>query len=269
MGSAKFIACGMYATNAPLQQAWQQIFDQFFALINQQTRISPQLVFDGAEGVLRDPDLLFGHTCGYPLMTCLQDQLLPFCVPVFDVEGCNGKLYSSQIIVANDASINSLNDCRGTTVAINHIDSNSGMNVLRHALAKLGAAPGFFNRVEISGGHWQSIEAVAKGSAQVAAIDCVSLQLARDVMPELVSGVRTIVASAQTGGLPFVIPRSRYHPDDCRDYVDALNKALTRVSQSTLDCLHLKRFEVVELDHYQSILALEKFAVEAGYPELN
>jgi ABC-type phosphate/phosphonate transport system substrate-binding protein len=269
MDSEKFIACGMYATNAPLQQAWQQIFDQFFRLVDQQTNISPQVVFDGAEVVLRDPALFLGHTCGYPLMSSLQDQLLPFCVPVFDVEGCDGTHYSSQIIVANDASIQNLNDCRGTTVAINHIDSNSGMNVLRYALAKLGATPGFLGRVEISGGHWQSIEAVANGTAHVAAIDCVSLQLARDCMPELVSKVRTIAASAQTGGLPFVIPRSQYNFDDCGHYVDALNRALDQVPQTTRDCLHLTRFEGVKIDHYQSIMDLEKFAVDSGYPELN
>ena len=269
MSSAKYIACGMYATNAPLQDAWQQIFDLFFNLIDQQIKISPQLVFDGAEDVLRGHDLFFGHTCGYPLMTSLQDQLLPFCVPVFDVEGCDGALYSSHIIVANDAAIGNLEDCRGTTVAINHIDSNSGMNVLRYELAKLGAAPGFFNRVEISGGHWQSIEAVAKGNAEVAAIDSVSLQLAKDHIPELASGVRSIGTCAQTGGLPFVISRSQYNPEVCTSYVDALNQALKQVPQTILDSLHLSHFEATEIDHYQSILELKNFAIESGYPELN
>jgi ABC-type phosphate/phosphonate transport system substrate-binding protein len=269
MSSAKYIACGMYATNAPLQNAWQQIFDQFFSLIDQQIAISPQLVFDGAEDVLRGHDLFFGHTCGYPLMTSLQDQLLPFCVPVFDVEGCDGAFYSSHIIVAKDAAIKSLKDCRGTTVAINHIDSNSGMNLLRYELAKLGATAGFFNRVDISGGHWQSIEAVAKGNAQVAAIDSVSLQLAKDHMPELTSGVRSIGTSAQTGGLPFVIPRSQYNLDVCASYVDVLNQALNQVPQTILDILHLIRFEATDIAHYQSILELKKFAIDSGYPELN
>ena len=202
-------------------------------------------------------------------MTSLQDQLRPFCIPLFDVEGCDGKLYSSQFIVADGSPIRSLVDCRGTTVAVNHSDSNSGMNVLRYELAKLGAGPGFFNHVEISGGHWKSIEAIAQGHASVAAIDCVSWQLAMDFMPQICSRIRIIGHSVKTVGLPFVIPHSRYRPDDCRLYIKALNQALAQAPQASRDRLHLSGFEAVELEHYESILELENYALDAGYAELN
>ncbi|MEM7562097.1 MAG: PhnD/SsuA/transferrin family substrate-binding protein [Pseudomonadota bacterium] len=269
MTSGRFISCGMYAPNPPLQQAWQQLFDQFYNPLEQPANLQSELVFDGSETVLRDPSLFFGHTCGYPLMTSLQDHLLPFCVPVFDVPGCDGNRYSSLFIVSKDSDIHNLLDSRDKRLAINHIDSNSGMNVLRYALARQDAKPGFFSETTISGGHWQSLEAVANGLADIAAIDCVSLQLAFDFNPGLKDQIRIIEQSEKTGALPFVLPRSQYETDYCQQLTDKLNEALLKMPRSTAEKLHLRGFESVDLSHYESILNLKSEAEKSGYPKLN
>lgn len=259
----------MYSLNRDLEQAWQALFDLFYPQLDDFGSVRHGLVFSTGEDYLRDPGLFIGQTCGYPLMSHLQDAVSPFCVPIFDVPGVEGRNYSSHIIVAADSAIASLEDCRGAVVAINNTDSNSGMNVLRHALARVGAQPGFFSRIELTGGHLHSLEAVAAKRADVAAIDCVSYQLIADWQPELVAAVRSLEFTAATCGLPFVVPRDRFSDEQCAAFTEAFNQALIALPSGYRDRLHLVGFETVQIDAYQGILELEKFAVEAGYPELN
>jgi ABC-type phosphate/phosphonate transport system substrate-binding protein len=269
MSNQTFIACGMYALSPELESAWQRLFDLCIPLLEADDEIAPALVFDTDETVLRDSRLLFGHTCGYPLVTRLGDALTPFCVPVFDAPGTDGKLYRSRFIVPAESPIEFLQQCRGEVVAVNSRDSNSGMNVLRHALARLGARPGTFAGVLLTGGHLRSLEAVAENRARLAAIDCVSFRLIEDLHPELVARVRVIGDSEPTCGLPLVTPYSRYSPSRAASWIAALKQALAELPTEIARTLRLERFEAVGIGDYESILELENFAIEHGYPELN
>jgi len=269
MKAEKFIACGMYAPSPRLQQAWQQLFERFVLPPGADCELAREVVFAADETLLRDPRLLFGHTCGYPLMTRLGDALTPFCVPVFDAPGTEGRLYRSRFIVPAQSSIEFLQQCRGQVVAVNSLDSNSGMNLLRHALAQLGARPGFFSEVLLTGGHLQSLEAVAENRAQLAAIDCVSLQLIAGLYPQKLAAVRVVGDSEATCGLPLVTPSGGYSPALAEAWIEALNLALDVAPPEVAQTLHLERFEAVGIGHYDSIVELENFAIEYGYPELN
>jgi ABC-type phosphate/phosphonate transport system substrate-binding protein len=265
----KFIACGMYAFSDDLAGAWQQLFACFTGLLDASGQQEIELRFDSDQSLLRDPRLFLGHTCGYPLMKHLKDQVTPFCVPVFDVPGSDGKLYSSRFIVAANSTIEALDECRGKIAAMNAADSNSGMNVLRYAIAKYNPSAAFFSRVVQTGGHLHSLEAVADGTADVAAIDCVSFQLIQDHWPELIDQVRSIGFSAKTSGLPFVLPKSNIRDADLELLVDNLNQALANTPETIRSRLHLLRFESVVLEDYQSIVDLEAFAIDSGYPHLS
>lgn len=265
----KFIACGMYAFSDDLVGAWQQLFACFTGLLDASGQLEIELRFDSDQSLLRDPGLFFGHTCGYPLMKYLKDQATPFCVPVFDVPGTNGKLYSSRFVVAANSAIEALDECRGKVAAMNAADSNSGMNVLRYAIAKYNPSTAFFSRVVQTGSHLHSLEAVADGTADVAAIDCVSYQLIQDHWPELIDQVRCIGFSVKTCGLPFVLPKSNIRDADLGLLVDNLNQALANTSETIRNRLHLLRFEPVVLEDYQLIVDLETFAIDSGYPHLS
>jgi ABC-type phosphate/phosphonate transport system substrate-binding protein len=267
--SKRFIACGMYAFNIELQHAWQALFNQFRRLLDDGEQLDENLVFDTGESALRNPALFIGHTCGYPLMKHLQDVVTPFCVPVFNVGGVEGNLYSSRFIVAAESDIGSLTECAGRIVAINNRDSNSGMNVLRHAIAKLNPTGPFFTSVISSGGHLQSLTAVAEKRADVAAIDCVSFQFIEDRWPELTAQVRSIGDSIKTCGLPLVLPNANLPSTDTQQILVALNKALKQVNPLLRQQLHLSHFASASFDDYQGILEVESFAIDAGYPELN
>ncbi len=260
----KFIACGMYAFSDELRAAWQALFTHFIANLDTPAPIAPDLVFDGGEATLRDPALLLGHTCGYPLMTRYAGALEPVAAPIFDADGCDGLFYSSHFIVAADSDIETLADCRERVVAVNGYDSNSGMNVLRHALATLDPGEGFFARVEISGGHRASVETVADGRADLAAIDCVTLALLGDADPDLLARVRAIGSSARSAGLPFVVPAGA----PTERLADALAAALAATPADARRRLRLAGFAPVTRDDYASILALEREARDAGYAVL-
>ena len=259
-----FVTCGMYAFTDAQRSAWSQLFEHFFAIAGK----TVELRFEHAPDVLLDDGLWFGHTCGYPLMTRLQPGLQPFCVPVFDVPGCTGGLYSSRIIVPADSAVERVEDARGRIVAMNNADSNSGMNVLRFAVAGLQDNGRFFDRVLTTGGHLDSLRTVAEGRADIAAIDCISFQLIADWLPELASRIRVIAESVQSCGLPFVMPRQDASPDAGRSLIAQLVAALDACAPAVTDCLHLRGFDSVTIDDYRSIVEIEQQAIDRGYPRL-
>lgn len=264
-----FVACGMYAFNDELRSAWQQLFEYFFDLVKPTFEINRKLKFDTELSVLSDPALWFGQTCGYPLMTSLRNTMTPISVPVFDVLGCQQKRYSSLLIVADDSQINTTEDCRGLRAAINTSDSNSGMNLLRHAVASFNQNGKFFSQINLSGSHLQSLNQVANGSADIAAIDCVSYRLIEDSWPELATRVRSIGFTAKTCGLPFVMPKPAAVNHDLENITECLNQALLMLDDRQRDRLHLMGFENVHIDEYQGILDLQIRAEQCGYPVLS
>src|SRR4051794_23404579 len=126
------------------------------------------------DGLWRSPDLLLGQTCGYPLMTRLKGAVRVVALPHFGFSGCTGPLHRSVLIVPRASDAGSLADLRSTRCAVNGFDSNSGMNLLRAAVAPIAAGRPFFSAVLVTGAHVASLEAVAAGGADLAAIDCVT-----------------------------------------------------------------------------------------------
>ena len=263
-----FITCGMYAFTDNLRASWQALYDHFIHLASDTHNIDPVLRFDTDEASLRDDNLLVGHTCGYPLMKNLQDKLSPICVPVFDVDGCDGRYCSSTFITSDSSNIQSLSDSYQGIAAFNGRDSNSGMNVLRQAIAPMSQGRPFFSHLIESGSHKQSLIEVNEGRADVAAIDSVSFALIADAWPELVAKLRVFSYSAKTCGLPFVMQRSGLTDIDPRHMTLLLNQALEILQEHHKKTLHLVELVDVELSQYQGILDLEQQAIELGYPDL-
>ena len=102
----------------------------------------------------------------------------------------------------------------------------------------------------------------------MATIDCVSFALIKDRWPELVEQVRVIGYTEPTCGLPFVVPVNDFESINIDEFTRALNRALSRLTEAERKHIHLLRFEPVKLSDYDSIMALEKIASDAGYPEI-
>ncbi|THF59763.1 phosphate/phosphite/phosphonate ABC transporter substrate-binding protein [Ollibium composti] len=110
---------------------------------------------------------------------------------------------------------------RGKRFAFNGTDSMSGILALTSDLEAMGEGIGIFSERIVSGGHRASIVAVAKGRADVAAIDCRSWAMAQRFEP----AVKELAVVGWTGrrkGLPYICAQGLP-----RETVDALLEAAT------------------------------------------
>ena len=157
------------------------------------------------DAVWTDPGLLLAQTCGYPLVTALKGRVSLVATPRYVAAGCEGARYRSAIVVRADDGARGLADVRGRRCAVNSLDSNSGMNLLRGAVSDLcDAGTRFFGGMVLTGAHAASLRAVAQGEADVAAIDCVTWALLGRVRPAAVAGLRVLGWSAASPGLPLI-----------------------------------------------------------------
>ena len=213
-----------------------------------------------------DDRLLLSQTCGYPLTHALAGKVQLVATPEFDVSGCTGADYSSVFIVRADEAHASLADYRGRRAALNNTDSNSGMNVFRHAVAPLAENGRFFSSVVTTGSHRASMEAVASGLVDLASIDCVTFAFARDALPELTSRLRVIGYSTPTPGLPLITSRQLSAPA-----LEHLRSALDETAgehPALMRRLKIRSFVRRPLAHYDRIADIEREAVDLGYPTL-
>jgi ABC-type phosphate/phosphonate transport system substrate-binding protein len=212
-------------------------------------------------------DVLLGQTCGYPYMTRLREHVQLMATPAYDFPGCAGTDYASAIVVRADSGIATLEDARGRIAAANDIDSNSGMNALRHAVAPLARAGRFFDQVRWSGSHRASLALVRAGDAHLAAIDCVTLGYLTQEHPDEVAGLTVLQYTAPSPGLPLVC--SLGVPASLHQQVQTVLLAPGVATAARMGALSINGFEVVGDDSYDRILALEAQARTSGYPHLD
>ncbi|WP_432288201.1 PhnD/SsuA/transferrin family substrate-binding protein [Aminobacter sp. BA135] len=166
----------------------------------------------------RHPKLLFGQTCWGPMETTgLGGQVRVLGQPTYDgVEGGSGNCYSSAIVMRRgsvtadhahapdgDLPLIPLELIRDKRLAFNSHDSMSGFIGISRDLAAFGEGLRIFSdRIE-SGGHRNSIVAIAEGRADVATIDCQSWALAQRFEPA--SREMIVVGwTAKRKGLPYI-----------------------------------------------------------------
>jgi len=213
----------------------------------------------------RHPELLLGQACEYPLAKRFAGRVRLVATPRYSAPGCEGALYRSVIVVRAADDVRELRDLRGRRCVINEPESNSGMNLLRAAIAPLAPDGRFFDSVAVSGSHLASATAVAAGSADVAAIDCVSFAHLSRMQPELATGLRTLAWTPASPCLPWITAAST---DD--GTLGLLRTVLVEVAAdqtlaATLSQLLLAGFSPEPDGSFGEVLRLERMAAAAGY----
>lgn len=214
------------------------------------------------------PDLLFSQACGYPLVSRLKRNVTVIGTFVHGAEGCDGPRYASAFIAPAGHPGRELRDFRGTRVAYNGTDSQSGYNCLRYAIASLAGGKPFFSETVETGAHYRSLQAVAGGEADLAAIDCVSLAGFLKHEPELRGKIRIVGWSERVPGLPII---TRGAAD--AETIAAMRRALASVVADPdladiRERLFIKGFQPLDFEDYAVITAMEAAAMAAGYPAL-
>jgi len=167
----------------------------------------------------RHPKLLFAQTCWGPLETTgLAECVTVVGQPDYSAfEGGDVERYSSAIVMRKGASLPAasptdgraalpLDLMRGSRFAYNSLDSMSGIIALTRDLDAAGESLDIFSQRIESGGHRNSIRAVAEGEADICAIDCRSWYLAKLYEPAAAK-VEAVGWTARRKGLPFITGR--------------------------------------------------------------
>jgi len=220
----------------------------------------------GHHEVCLRPDLLFAQTCGYPLTHALAGRVTLVATPCYAAEGCAGASYCSFIVVAAGNPAAAIADLRGARCAVNALDSQSGYSALRAAVAPHARNGRFFSSAAVSGSHVASLQLVAAGATDVAAIDCVTHALVARYQPAALDGTRVLARTAPAPGLPYV---TRGDADD--DRIARLRTGLQRAFadpqlEPARAALLLTGATALPLAAYDRLIAIEKDAVAAGYP---
>lgn len=162
------------------------------------------------------PNLLLAQTCWGPMEQGLEDHVALIGQPDYSAyEGGDGALYSSALLMRRDYRPSMpratapgdrlpMGLLRGARFAFNGNDSMSGLIGLRRDLAFEGEGLSFFSVQTRTGSHRGSIRAVATGNADLCAIDCRTLDLARRFEPAM-KGLVVIGWTSKRKGLPFIM----------------------------------------------------------------
>ncbi len=216
----------------------------------------------------RDPDLLFGQTCGFPLTHEYKDDLRVIATPAYSAPGCVGAAYCSFVIVRDDDPAKEPADLKGRVAAFNGPDSQSGYSALRAVIAPLSGGGTFFARIMESGAHAKSLELVARGEADVCTTDCVTFALLAQHRPAAVRGLRVLAESPSAPGLPYVTRK-----DVDEDTIARLRAAVSAAAEDpgladTRAALLIGGAEILPDSAYVRILEIERAAHDLGYPNI-
>jgi phosphonate transport system substrate-binding protein len=182
--------------------------------------------------------------------------------PVFDDARNAGRpVYFCDVIVRNEAPIQTFSDLRGSAWAYNDESSLSGYYSLLDKLAESGKDENFFGSVTCSGSHLNSIEAVLQGEADAAAIDSNVLRIKLRETPTLRNTLRVIESWGPYPIQPIVVS-SNLHPN----LKDQLRAAFFATNDNEHTHRALQRFgfshfvavdrETYNLDAYQNLATL-------------
>ncbi len=217
--------------------AWPEVqanLDHFWQLFQAQMatdgyELQAQLDHDESETIWHDDQLGLSQTCGYPLNHILGDSVTILGTPDYICDYANDGLYASVVLVRQSDGRKHLSEFKDSTVAINSLVSQSGYNALRNLLVEQNCinldTPTFFAKGELSGGHRQSIQAVASGLADICTVDPISFALAQQ-FEVAAESLKVIDCTASTPGLPLICSRSLFaDAAQLTAYKQAIHKA--------------------------------------------
>ena len=221
------------------------------------------------EELWSDPRLLLGQGCEYPLAKLFGERIRLVATPRYTVPGCHGATYRSAVLVRKTDPAKTLADLRGRRCVINEHYSNSGMNLLRASIAPIAGGPRFFESVEVSGSHRQSVQSVAAGEAEVCAVDCVTkVHLERLYPAGGIGALRVLHWTAATPSLPMIASAAASVETIAGIRAALKGLMLDPALGATRARLYLEGFDLAPRGAFSEVLHLEREASRLGYPEL-
>ena len=184
-----------------------------------------------------------------------------FGLEILAVPVCHGKtVYHSDFIVHQASPFAAFKDLRGKVFAFTDPLSNTGCLVPTYYLARRNETPdSFFGSTFFTHSHDNSIQAVAAGFADGAAVDSLILAFMRKTDPNMVANIRVIESSPPYGIPPVVIPPSI--APDLRTQLRNLFFSIHTYPEARplLDNLMIDRFVAGDDAAYASVRELQEY----------
>lgn len=154
---------------------------------------------DDPWSVWESSDLVLAQTCGLPYRSRLHEITTLVATPDYGLPDCEPGTYCSVVVSASEPP------AEGARLAFNEGRSQSGWAAALDWLEEAGLSPGALLE---TGGHANSLRAVAEGRADLAALDAVTWRLLQRYEPAAAE-VRVIARTRATPGLPLITARGR------------------------------------------------------------
>jgi ABC-type phosphate/phosphonate transport system substrate-binding protein len=215
--------------------------------------------------VISDPGLLLGQVCGLPFAEKHRAYVELVATPHYSAPGADGPRHRSFVVVNESGPIRGVEDLGAELrIAINSPCSNTGRSLLCDALFRVVRPERLSGAALIeTGSHEQSLLAVARGEADLAAIDCVTYaQLARRYPGEH-ARLKLLLASRATPAPPWVT--SRHTPPEVRSALfESLRAVLSdEAVAEELAPLGIARISRLSAEDYAVLPELRQRADEA------
>ncbi len=210
----------------------------------------------GMDAACQSPDLIFGQTCGFPLMHELKDHVQIVATPHYRSDYCEGPYYRSVILVRASEHHPDLQSLAGSCVAVNGLRSFSGYIALLATFMDHIAAEPFFGQVVLTGNHLNSIKAISAGDADCCACDCVSYEMIRHLHPDLYKTVSVVAAGPLAPGLPYVTAIGRDQGILRRLRLGLLEAMEQRSAAAARHALLLDGIAILTMKDYEPIVDL-------------
>jgi len=192
----------------------------------------------------RDPGLVLSQACGLPYRARLHGHVALVATPVHDLP-CAPGAYFSVLVARRGDPRRQFADFAGAVLAVNDGLSQSGWA----APQALAAEHGFsLDRTVLTGSHRASAEAVARGAADLAAIDAVTWRMIRR-WDDFADALREIGETGTAPALPYIAAPGQ----DTDALYAALEDAIAALSADDRERLCLEGVTAVPAERYLAV----------------
>lgn len=275
----------MVVTAAFVSDKGVTVYDDLSAYLAKKLGWSVKVVsglsYSEADDMLDKGSIQVGFVCGLPYTHKFAEGKYELvAVPVMGLkkgtwpdadgyENVPGKYYS-YTIVHKDSPIKTWADLAGKSYAFNDMGSNSGYNMPRYKLVKLGAKGwDYFSKVVVSGSHEESIRMVANKMVDASSVDSLVLDYDRSIQDPAAQNVRIIEHLHPGGaGAPPVVISKKADPEIKKLLADTLvGMKDDPEGKKILEKALLLRFDPANDANYDDIRKMEKAAKDANFKD--
>ena len=209
--------------------AWERFVGHLGQVLGVRLRMVFRRTYAEANALLRTGEALAGIVCTGAYVAGHEEfGLLPIAAPIM----ADRYEYRSYIIVAASSPVRSFDELRGKSFAFSDPLSNTGFCYPAYLCAmEQESARGFFARTLYTYGHDASIEAIANGLAEGAAVDSLVYEFLREKEPALVARTRVIARSE-----PFAIQPIVASPAAPCEFRENLARVLLAMHETASGC---------------------------------